>query len=137
MIVFFVEFAAEVQQAVLFNGLTDAAHQVQQEIKVVVGQQPGGKDFVLLAQMAQVGLGIVGAGVAGAVGVQGVKSSSCFLFLMTTFPTVVRAVPLRAMRVGRTQSNMSTPLSTPSIRQSGVPTPMRYRGLSAGSRGVV
>ncbi|CFP63742.1 Uncharacterised protein [Bordetella pertussis] len=32
---------------------------------------------------------------------------------------------MRALRVGMTQSNMSTPRATPSTRSSGVPTPIR------------
>ena len=39
------------------------------------------------------------------------------------------------MRVGNTQSNISTPRITPSTRQSGLPTPIRYRGFSLGMTG--
>src|SRR6266550_736296 len=47
-------------------------------------------------------------------------------------PSLVRALPVRAVRVGRTQSNMSTPRVTTSITPSGSPIPMKYRGLSGG-----
>ena len=40
-------------------------------------------------------------------------------------PERVNSQPLRAFRVGRTQSNMSIPTSTASRMSSGVPTPMR------------
>ena len=40
-------------------------------------------------------------------------------------PRSVIAVPLRAMRVGRTQSNISTPRQTPSTMQSILPTPIK------------
>src|SRR3972149_4283060 len=53
---------------------------------------------------------------------------------MTSLPSEVKTHPLRALRVGMTQSNMSTPCATPSTRSSGVPTPIRYRGLAPGSR---
>ena len=41
------------------------------------------------------------------------------------FPREVKTWPLRAFRVGITQSNMSTPRATHSIKSSGVPTPIR------------
>ena len=34
-------------------------------------------------------------------------------------------VPFRAIRVGKTQSNMSTPRITPSINESAAPTPIK------------
>src|SRR5947208_8112606 len=51
-------------------------------------------------------------------------------------PSLVRALPVRAVRVGRTQSNMSTPRATTSSTPSGSPIPMKYRGRSAGRSGV-
>ena len=39
-------------------------------------------------------------------------------------PKRVNKWPLRALRVGMTQSNMSTPCCTPKTRSSGVPTPI-------------
>lgn len=55
----------------------------------------------------------------------GLLSSRYLAFLITTFPVEVNMVPFRALRVGITQSNISTPRYTPSTRSSGVPTPMR------------
>ena len=58
-------------------------------------------------------------------GSSGVKSSLYAPFLTTIFPRDVSAVPFRAIRVAKTQSNISIPRITPSIRQSGLPTPIR------------
>ena len=55
----------------------------------------------------------------------GDNTNTFALFLMLTLPWDVIAMPWRAILVGRTQSNISTPRSTPSNRQSGLPTPMR------------
>ena len=66
----------------------------------------------------------------------GCLSRSYCAFLITTLPKDVKNVPFLAFRVGMTQSNISMPRSTPSTRSSGVPTPMRYRGLSEGSSGA-
>src|SRR5919202_247206 len=51
-------------------------------------------------------------------------------------PSHVRALPVRAVRVGRTQSNMSIPCSTTSSTPSGSPIPMKYRGRSSGRSGA-
>src|SRR5919198_1627450 len=51
-------------------------------------------------------------------------------------PSQVRALPVRAVRVGRTQSNMSIPRSITSSTPSGSPIPMKYRGRSAGRSGA-
>ena len=47
------------------------------------------------------------------------------LRLMLILPCEVYSVPLRALRVGSTQSNMSMPAAMPLAMSSGVPTPMR------------
>ena len=44
-------------------------------------------------------------------------------------------VPWRAVRVGATQSNWSTPRATASSMPTGSPTPIRYRGRSLGEMG--
>jgi hypothetical protein len=54
----------------------------------------------------------------------GLKSALLNPALMLTVPRRVKAVPLRATRVGRTQSNMSTPRATNSTICAGVPKPM-------------
>ncbi len=48
----------------------------------------------------------------------------------------VNAWALRPFRVGSTQSNMSTPCRTDSKMSRGIPTPIRYRGRSAGNKGT-
>ena len=49
-------------------------------------------------------------------------------------PSQVSADPVRAVRVGRTQSNMSTPRATTSRMPCGSPMPMKYRGLRLGEQ---
>ena len=67
----------------------------------------------------------------------GARSSRAWVaFRRFSRPWWVKSRPLRAQRVGRTQSNMSTPAPTETTRSTGVPTPMRYRGLSAGRSGA-
>src|SRR5690606_32003831 len=60
------------------------------------------------------------------------KSNSHFLLSMFITPLLVNSIALRPLRVGITQSNMSTPIEMHSRIFQGVPTPMRYRGFSAG-----
>src|SRR5690625_2572207 len=67
----------------------------------------------------------------------GLKSRAYFAFLTTRRPVDVIHVPFRAIRVGNTQSNISIPRIEPSISDPGEPTPIKYRGLSLGIRGVV
>ena len=55
----------------------------------------------------------------------GEKSASHFLLRMLMTPSAVNSWPLRPLRVGITQSNMSTPRSIPSRMFTGVPTPIR------------
>src|SRR5215467_14581211 len=62
----------------------------------------------------------------------GEKSFSHFLLSILITPLEVNNIALRPLRVGITQSNMSTPRLIHSKIFHGVPTPMRYRGLSAG-----
>src|SRR5688572_26918456 len=51
---------------------------------------------------------------------------------MLMIPFLVNNIPLRAFLVGMTQSNMSIPRAMHSRIFAGVPTPIRYLGLSAG-----
>ena len=53
-----------------------------------------------------------------------------------SLPPGINTVPFRAFLVGRTESNMSTPLITASRMSPGAPTPIRYLGLQSGSRSV-
>ena len=60
------------------------------------------------------------------------RSSLHFSFLIFIIPSVVNNMPFLALRVGITQSNISTPRAMHSRIFSGVPTPIRYRGFSIG-----
>jgi len=53
------------------------------------------------------------------------------------FPWSEKAIPCLQSLVAATQSNISTPCSIANLKSSGVPTHIRYLGLSFGSRGVV
>ena len=55
----------------------------------------------------------------------GLKSSVNFALRMFMRPVLENAVPIRAVRVGSTQSNMSMPHATPRTSVVGLPTPMR------------
>ena len=52
---------------------------------------------------------------------------------MLITPSDVNNCPFLAFLVGRTQSNISIPYLTASTISSGVPTPIRYLGLSSGN----
>jgi len=54
-----------------------------------------------------------------------VEKGAPMFSLIESGPLQVSSWPFRAFRVGRTQSNMSTPWATASIRSRGVPTPIR------------
>jgi hypothetical protein len=49
-------------------------------------------------------------------------------------PSGTNAVPNRAVRVGYTQSYMSTPKAEQTTKSKGYPTPIKYLGLLAGKR---
>src|SRR5690606_40891759 len=51
---------------------------------------------------------------------------------MLMVPCAVNNMPFLALRVGITQSNISTPKAMFSKILIGVPTPIKYRGLSSG-----
>ena len=67
----------------------------------------------------------------------GRRSSRSRACRILSVPAKVKARAVRPHRVGSTQSNMSIPAATPSIRSIGRPTPIRYRGRSAGMCGMV
>src|SRR5580765_5285770 len=62
----------------------------------------------------------------------GERSVAHFLFLILITPCVVNSMPLRPLRVGITQSNMSMPRPIHSRIFHGVPTPIKYLGLFSG-----
>ena len=53
------------------------------------------------------------------------KSFSHLALRIFIIPFQVKSIPLRPLRVGITQSNMSTPRAMPSRMLAGVPTPIR------------
>ena len=58
-------------------------------------------------------------------GSSGVKSRAYLALRMFMRPALENAVPMRAVRVGSTQSNMSTPSRTARTSVVGLPTPIR------------
>src|SRR5699024_8504268 len=62
----------------------------------------------------------------------GLSSSSYLAFVACIIPPHVNIVAWRAFLDGMTQSKKSIPRHTPSIIFEGVPTPIKYLGLSAG-----
>src|SRR5690606_15387709 len=62
----------------------------------------------------------------------GLKSSFHFSFLILMIPFWVNSIPFLAFLLGITQSNISIPNAMFSKRFTGVPTPIRYLGLSCG-----
>ena len=56
---------------------------------------------------------------------------------MLTTPVEVINCPFLAFLVGSTQSNISMPYLTASTISSGLPTPMRYLGLSSGNLSAI
>ncbi len=63
---------------------------------------------------------------------RGVLSNLFSEFLIWTLPFQVKANPVLPDLVGRTQSNISIPLITAPNISEGVPTPIKYLGLSIG-----
>src|SRR5699024_11361040 len=55
----------------------------------------------------------------------------------TSLPYELIQLPLRAMHVGKTRSNISIPRNAPPINEPGDPIPIKYLGLSLGIIGVV
>lgn len=62
----------------------------------------------------------------------GPKSFEYFYFFNLIYPYDVNAVPNLAVRVGNTQSNISTPCNEAKMISIGYPTPIRYLGLFLG-----
>ena len=71
-------------------------------------------DLLPLVEMAQIGPGEIAAGVAAAVLVRGPFVPGVFLVFDRERAAAREEHPVRALRVGRTQSKRSTPRSTAS-----------------------
>ncbi len=55
------------------------------------------------------------------------------MFFKDNYPNYVNTVPNRAVLVGNTQSNISTPKQAHKTKSIGYPTPIKYLGLFFGS----
>ena len=95
-------------------------------MEVVDRRKPRAEDLVALLQMAQVRARVVaGTHSSRSAGSIGPVSAWKRLLRMFSGPSLVNSWPLRACRVGITQSNMSMPRATAFTRSAGVPTPIR------------
>ena len=89
-------------------------------------EQAQAEELLLVDEVADVRAGEAGARGAGAVLVERPSDRAAKRALRRlSRPSQVSAEPVRAVRVGRTQSNMSTPRSITSRMPSGSPMPMK------------
>ncbi len=63
---------------------------------------------------------------------KGLKSVKKLAPFILKNPFLVNAVPNLAVRVEKTQSNISIPKQEQTTKSTGYPTPIKYRGLSLG-----
>ena len=101
-----------------FAGLT---HQGQVVVEVVQRGEAEVGELLRAEEVVDVGAAVAPAGRAVALRIDG----ALVVLVLRPFDIDLKRVPLRALRVGMTQSNMSMPRSMFSIRSSGVPTPIR------------
>jgi hypothetical protein len=66
-----------------------------------------------------------------------VKSDLYFALVIFIFHSLEKAAPCLQSLVAKTQSNISIQFSIACIKSSGVPTHIKYLGLSAGNFGAV
>ena len=126
------ELLAEFFKRAEHYSLPNPPHGVKVKVEIMQRVQRRGGHLAGHEKVPQIGARKVPACVAAALrigrrlvlGVAGVLDDEG--------PVAVRSWPFRAFRVGSTQSNMSMPRATHSIRSSGMPVPIRYRGRSAG-----
>ena len=88
-------------------------------------QEPEAEDLLLVDEMADVGAAEPRARRAAAALVERTRIARELALRRLSRPSHVSALPVRAVRVGRTQSNMSTPRAITSITPSGSPMPMK------------
>lgn len=103
----------------------------------MVTAQPHAKGFIGLTKMADISSGIVATCITVALIVKRREITGILGIFNHKRPCDVMTVPFRAIRVGKTQSNISIPRITPSIKESVAPTPIRYHGLFSGKSGAV
>ena len=100
--------------------------EVEQEAQIMQAEEAQTEDLLLIDEMADVGAAEcrVQAGQAQPSS-SGRGSRAKRAFRRLSRPSQVSALPVRAVRVGSTQSNMSTPRAITSIMPSGSPMPMK------------
>ena len=98
---------------------TDLPHQLQVEMQVVQRRQAQSEDLIAAIQVAQVGARIAPQVEQLQAGSIGPVSAWCAALRMLMTPEDVNRWPLRACRVGITQSNRSTPRATAATMSCG------------------
>ena len=109
----------------LRNGRAHRRHEVLVEPRVRPRQQHRAEVLARLDEVMQIGARVVSRRRARALGIERARSSAWQALRRLTLPPQVKASPWRPLRVGSTQSNMSMPRATASMRSTGVPTPIR------------
>ena len=95
--------------------MPNSLHSVKEERKIMMRNQYRGVHLAGLIKMPQIAARISPADRARAVGIERLASSDAnFAFRIFSFPRDVNAPPVRPLRVGITQSNISTPRLTAS-----------------------
>lgn len=115
----------ELLECAVIQRFTNSLHQMIVEIQVVHNSQTHTQHFICLLQVADVSAAVIAADRAIALRVNGLFVTLIFQVLMLMMPFHVNRWPWRALRLGMTQSNKSTPRYTPSMMLPGVPTPIR------------
>ena len=99
-------------------------HHFQKQMRVVDAQHAQAENFIHVQQVPQIGAREMPAGEAVAAFLDGPEIRLAGAAFDAEAPWRVKAVPLRATRVGSTQSNMSTPRAISSTICAGVPRPI-------------
>ena len=124
------------RNAASFDRFPGLSHRIHKECNVMMRDQYRRIHLTGLIKMPQISERIPATHRAAAIGIERAESTANFALRILSLPRDVNALPVRPFRVGITQSNISTPQFTASIRSSGVPTPIKYRGASAGICGA-
>ena len=106
------------------DGVPRPGGEGQVEMQIVEGKQPQTEDFPGPEKVPQIGPGEAARRAGGRFRKAAAGPWRGSRFLMWIGPSSVKAMPWRAIRVGITQSNMSTPRAIISRICGGVPRPM-------------
>ena len=101
------------------------ARQVEVVLQVVHGRQAVIEQLLGVVEMREIGAAVRRAALARAARLDGARIVAVLGVGDVEPPARMNSWPLRALRVGITQSNMSMPARIPARRSSGVPTPIR------------